>query len=62
MGVISLVYSVISFLLELWVFILFTGQVVFDMVYKFLFPPEPKNLDGEIILVRITIRVFDIFI
>ncbi len=51
MGVISLVYSGISFLLELWVFIMFTGQVIFDMAYKFLFPPEPKGLDGEVILV-----------
>lgn len=52
MGFISLVYSVISFLVEIWVFILFTGQVYFDIIYKFIFPPEPKNLDGEIILVR----------
>jgi len=51
MGVISVVYSGISFLLELWVFVMFTGQVIFDMVYKFLFPPEPKSLDGEVILV-----------
>lgn len=46
-----MVYSGISFLLELWVFVMFTGQVIFDMAYKFLFPPEPKGLDGEVILV-----------
>ncbi|ODM93029.1 17-beta-hydroxysteroid dehydrogenase 13, partial [Orchesella cincta] len=51
MGIISLVYSVISFLLELWVFILFIGQVYFEIIYKFLFPPEPKSLDDEIILI-----------
>ncbi|CAL8099557.1 unnamed protein product [Orchesella dallaii] len=51
MGVISLVYSVISFLLELWVFILFTGQVFFEILYKFLFPPELKSLDDEVILI-----------